>query len=401
MDIRSYLNINDLDIRKTHDARFMDQKVTPDVLSIIADCAINVVGSDINKEFTVQDIWDSQYFNENVKAVFNKPSVKNPAAKHEYDKFIQQPLKALSYAGVLSCKRRGQKNYFKIVSPEILQYIAFKDRNAYVFLCDYIEKVLRDSGLMAYFENYKTICDVGDDYAAEYIRIKNRFERFIKGNTSIKKDFEPKRIFPKIFNIYAVENGLPGSEAGKASKHPFHYSDLMYNRINWRDVKKAKGISRQESKKISRQESEDILVSQNTGYDHYLTQKAVNIIKAKYLDSEIHDTWGNGQATQVHHIFPKNKFPELAHYTENLIKLTPSQHSNKAHKNGNYQYVDKDYQLICLLAKAETIEESLRAGEFIYSKESFVHVINKGLSLSLKYDMSFKEIKDVIRKIFR
>lgn len=393
MDIEQYLTRKNLDIRKTHDARFMDQKVTPDVLSIIADCAINIVCSATKKEFTVQDIWDSQYFNENVKSIFNKPSVKNPTAKHEYDKFIQQPLKALCYAGVLSCVKKGQKNYFSIVNPEILQYIAFKDRNAYVFLCDYLEKVLKDSGLWMHFENYRIICEVGADYADEYLRIKSLFERFIRGNTPIKKDFEPKRIFPKIFNIYAVEHGLPGSESGKASKHPFHYSDLMYNRINWRDIKKAKGRSRQES--------EDILVSQNAGYNNYLIQKAVNIIKSRYSDSEVLDSWSNGAASQVHHIFPKNQFPELAHYTENLIKLTPSQHSNKAHKNGNYQYVDKDYQLTCLLAKAETIEQSLRNGEFIYSKESFVHVINKGLSLNMGYDLSFGEIRKTIRKTFR
>ena len=167
----------------------------------------------------------------------------------------------------------------------------------------------------------------------------------------------------------------------------------MYNRINWRDIKKAKGMSRQES--------EDILVSQNAGYNEYLIQKAVNIIKNKYNDSEIHDSWSNGPATQAHHIFPKSKFPELAHYTENIIKITPSQHSNKAHKNGNYQYVDKDYQLVCLLAKAESIEQSVMSGDHIYSKESFIHVINKGLSLNMKSDLSFSDIKQILRKAFR
>jgi len=41
--IENYLNEIDLDIRKTNNARFMDQKVTPDVLSIIADSILEFV----------------------------------------------------------------------------------------------------------------------------------------------------------------------------------------------------------------------------------------------------------------------------------------------------------------------------------------------------------------------
>jgi hypothetical protein len=41
--IENYLNEIDFDIRKTNNARFIDQKVTPDVLSIIADCILEFV----------------------------------------------------------------------------------------------------------------------------------------------------------------------------------------------------------------------------------------------------------------------------------------------------------------------------------------------------------------------
>ena len=47
--IENYLNEIDLDIRKTNNARFMDQKVTPDVLSIIADSILEFVWDDIEK----------------------------------------------------------------------------------------------------------------------------------------------------------------------------------------------------------------------------------------------------------------------------------------------------------------------------------------------------------------
>jgi hypothetical protein len=40
------------------------------------------------------------------------------------------------------------------------------------------------------------------------------------------------------YNTCAVENQLPGSEKGRISKCDFTFSDLMYNRKNWRDLNK-------------------------------------------------------------------------------------------------------------------------------------------------------------------
>lgn len=41
-EITKFLNKYDMDVRKSHDARFMDQKCTPDVVCFIADCLINL-----------------------------------------------------------------------------------------------------------------------------------------------------------------------------------------------------------------------------------------------------------------------------------------------------------------------------------------------------------------------
>ena len=112
--IKNHLDSINLDIKKTHDARFMDQKVTPDVLSIISDCVLQYVGEDTLKEFRTKDIWEFNYSNENVKDIFNKPDAMSEYAKSEYDKFFQQPLKMLAYAQILSCEKRGTSNYFKI-----------------------------------------------------------------------------------------------------------------------------------------------------------------------------------------------------------------------------------------------------------------------------------------------
>jgi len=37
-EVEKLLNSKDYDIRKSNDARFMDQKCTPDVVCVIADC---------------------------------------------------------------------------------------------------------------------------------------------------------------------------------------------------------------------------------------------------------------------------------------------------------------------------------------------------------------------------
>ena len=374
----------------------MDQKCTPDVVCIIADCVSNLRGDDIETEFTVQDIWDSQYFNKNVKAIFNKPSASNPTTKSEYDKFIQQPLRLLAYANVLNIEKRGNKNFYSIANLEILEYISLKDHNAYVFLYNYFVKVLGDSGLLKYFEAYKLKYEKGTLLSTDFTELQDRFIKFIIGNTAINKVTEIKRIYPKILNVYACENNLQGSIAGKLSKNQFYYTDLMYNRKNWRDVKKDKTVSRQEENTLNEQS-----IAQDTAYNVYLVQKAMNLIKKLQIESEVKDQWSNGDATQIHHIFPKSKFPQLAHYLENLIKLTATQHFTKAHPNNKTDAINLDYQLVCLLAKCDTIEKSLQKfGEKYYRKESFIHCVNTGISTELKFDINFKKIKQQLVSIY-
>ena len=202
------------------------------------------------------------------------------------------------------------------------------------------------------------------------------------------------RIFSKILNVYAVENQINGTEKGHMSKYVFTFSDLMYNRKNWRDLNKDKSITRQEA-----QEQQD--VEQQEAYNAYYVQKAMNLLRKIQVESEVHDQWGNGEATQVHHIFPKSQFPQLAHYLENLIKLTATQHFTKAHPDNKTQEINRDYQLTCLLAKADTVEKSLKAvGDKYYRKESFIFVINIGLDVHLSATLSFLEIKNMLVQLY-
>lgn len=390
-EITTYLSQFDLDIRKSGDARFMDQKCTPDVVCFIADCLINL---NPQGEFSVQDIWDMQYFIKSASAIFGKPSPKNASAHDEYDKFIQQPLRMLAYAHILEISKRGTTNYYSIANYEILDYIATKERNAYNFLYTYITKVLSDSNILRWFENFKVECQRDEVSQKDYKELKDKYTRFIIGNTAINGKVEVYRIFTKILNVYAVENDIRGTEGGRLSKDIIVFSDLMYNRKNWRDLDKAKAQTRQEAATIEE-------TKQQEEYDAYQVTKAMNLLRKIQIDSEVKDQYANGEATQVHHIFPKSEFPEIAHYLENLIKLTATQHYTMAHPSNRTQIVNRDYQLVCLLAKSQTIENSLKkVGEKYYRKESFIYVLNVGLNTELNMKLSFADIRAQLRLIY-
>lgn len=390
--INNFLGQFDLDVRKSGDARYSDQKCTPDVVCFIADCVINIVQE--GNTFTVNDIWESQYFIKNAVAVFGKPLPTNPKARHEYDKFIQQPLRLLGYAHVLNVSKIGNVNVYQISDEDMLDYISRRERNTYNFLYCYFKKVMEDSGMWKYFQEFIDLSKNGNATRLDYLGLRDRFIRFMVGNTNINTAVEVRRIFPKILNIFAVDNNICGSERGTLSKYPFTFSELMYNRKNWRDINKEKSITRQEA-------AEDAIDTQQEAFNAYYVQKAIALIRKIHHESEVHDAWGNGPATQVHHIFPKSQFPQIAHYIENLILLTATQHNTKAHPNNNTQVVDKDYQLVLLLAKSETIEKSLKkVGDKYYRKESFVYVINTGLNQEISVSLSFQDIRQFLITLY-
>src|SRR3989338_6471517 len=156
--LKQHFDQLDLDIRKKTPgySRFMNQNVTPDVLSFIADCIINFLGGKAaGITFVVGDIWEFPYFVKNTVAVFGKPSPENETVGSEYDKFIAQPLKTLAFAKILEEKKVGRKNTYIVLMPDILEYISQNERNALRFLVVYIEKVLFDSGFIDKLESYK------------------------------------------------------------------------------------------------------------------------------------------------------------------------------------------------------------------------------------------------------
>lgn len=389
--IAQHLENKDFDLRKKFSgySRYMDQKVTPDVLAFIADCILNLPEI---PSFTVRDIWESDYFEKNTKAIFGKPAPSNDSAFSEYNKFIGQPLKTLAYAHVLSETKEGQTNKYAINNKELLEYISLNERGALDFLCEYLIKVLSDSGFYSHFETYRDQVSKNPD-SGNFDTFKQRFQRFMRGNTEINGILEINRIFPKVLNPLAVRENIPGSEKGHMTKHPFMFSELMYNRTNFRDLKKAKGVSRQEAAELSSEQT------QQEDFAKYRVTKAMELIKRKYASSEVRDKWADGPATYVHHIFPKAKCPEYAAHTENLIKLTAEQHYGHAHPSARTQEVNPDYQIQCLLAKCDSIEQSLRDGEFIYSKDSFISMINACLGIDIDTQLSFEELRKTLSQM--
>ena len=380
---------SNFDIRVTHNARYVDQKCTPDIVCFIADCIVGT--SCANKRFTINDLWDEKYFSENCRVIFGKPSPEDPSARNEYNKVLSQPLKLLAYAHVLEVEKVKRELFFMVADMEMLEFISMRERNAYNFMYSFFMRIARNSGIMRFFEEYRENCDA--DVKTARAVIYEKYHRFISGNTPSKSKTDVDRIFHKVFNVFAFHEMLPGSQGKLLS-----LSGLMYNRVNLRDKNhKQKNLTRNEGKKVM------IETINDNFYIDYQVSKAIRMVREKQGSvSEVKDELAMGVATEVHHIFPKSEFPELASYFENLILLTSSQHRQKAHPNSKFQLVDKEYQLVCLMAKSKTIENYIRDhGETFYTKKSFVYVVNTGThNHLLDENDSFVEIRKYIHNAY-
>ncbi len=394
--ITNYFKDKDLDIRKKNAgfSRFMDQKITPDVLAFVAESISHYLVASATGTFTSKDIEKSDFFVKNVSYNFNKPSPTDTRTASEYDKWSAQIIQTLRFAQIIEAQgKKGSAVLFRVKEPELLAYIATRTQNAYAFLVAYVTKVLQDSGFYSYFENYRDLYISGKLTQSDFEELKEKYQTFTRTYTDIKGDFEPRRIFPKVINILASEHRVPGTISGRMSKYPFLTSDLVYNRINFRDRKKSKTVSRTE---LQEQSNSSI---QRQKPEHRIAE-AKKRIKQLHPNSEVNDQWANGEATQIHHIFPENEFPQLADRLENLIRLTPTQHNTKAHPSNKTTVIDRDYQQLCLLEKSYSIEQSINKGEFDYSKESFVGVINAGLGINISYESTFDEIRLAVKKLY-
>ncbi len=387
-----FFDNRDLDIRKKgNNPRFLDQKCTPDVISFIADCICQIGKTTFDRN----DIWKNEYFVKNASFIFGKPSPRNQAANHEYDKLILQPLDLFSYAGVLSKQKIGIKNSFSIQDRKILEHIARNEKDSFLFLFCYLDKFVKDSGFRETLARFLQQQD-----KASFNELKKKFIQFMLAYSNIGSrqsknggEVEIRRIFPKFLNIFAVYEQKKGSIHGHISDGIFLMSDLMYNRVNFRDISKLKNITRSEQEQIKH--------SKPNKYRDFQTQKAMKWMKRYHPYSEVHDKL-YGPTDCIHHIFPKSEFPEISYYIENLIALTSGQHTTLAHPHGNTKEIDKMYQKMCLKSKEHTIQAELQKAETQYSLPDFIFVLTKGFrqKISIPVDADFATIDGSIERYF-
>lgn len=397
-EIISFVSNKNYDIRISRNARWIDQKCTPDVLCIVADCILNFIDSGEHTMFVSKDIWFSDYAIQNVHEIFRKVDVDDDSADNEYDKFFGQPLKLFAYAGILEESKQGRLNTYTVTSRELLEFIASRERNALIFLTHYINKVICDSGLINIFNRF-----FEQQTKDAYNRLKDTFFEFTTTNTAIGSrgstgKTECGRIFTKVINILAFKYNKKGTEKGRLSKHPITYDMLMYNRDNFRDIyaEKPKSISRKDY-----MSQHHIVI--NEAYYLYMSTKAKRRLKTW------NDNYRNGlsemngdpeYASHIHHIFSASEYPEISYYFENLIALTPNQHLNKAHPNGRTTIIDKDYQHDCLIVKIESIKQNLESDiEKIYSFNDLLHVLFVGFDEEEFLDIEENDFNGVKTKI--
>lgn len=395
--IQMFLDEHDYDVRKSHNGRWIDQKCTMDVVCLVADCIVEYTSGNSNKSFTVNDIWYNDYTVENVQQIFSKP---NPTEKasNEYDKYFGQPIKLLDAAGIIRGEKSGRGYKYSIVNQELLEYISFRERNSYNFLCLYIEKVLKDSGIYRTFEYFFRLQD-----KSSFKELKDTYTQFTIENTPINGVTECGRIFTKVLNPLACKYKKYGTERGHLSKDIITQDMIMYNQRNWRDILSEK------PKNMPRIDYETSLAKQD---DDYMTTYRIN--RAKRNLRRYNDLYRDGKtevyderhifdpATQIHHIFPANEFPTIADYLENLIALTPTQHFSYAHPNNNTQYIDREYQYLCLIAKTGAIRDNLLGKKhepIIYDFYLYQTVLNTGLETDEFFQVQEMDFEGLLNRI--
>lgn len=81
--------------------------------------------------------------------------------------------------------------------------------------------------------------------------------------------------------------------------------------------------------------------------------------------------------------------------------LTPNQHFSMAHPNNNTQYIDKDFQYICLLIKSNKIKDNLVSDLLpkFYDFYDYMYVLNTGLDTEDFSEVEYLDFATIINKI--
>ena len=115
-----FLESNNYDVRTIDIARWIDQKCTPDVINIVADCVIFYIEqNDEETFFNMPSIRDMEYSRDIVEMYYKKP--RPDRQSNEYDKFFGQPLELFAFSHVLDKEKRGRFNWYKVNNLKLLE----------------------------------------------------------------------------------------------------------------------------------------------------------------------------------------------------------------------------------------------------------------------------------------
>lgn len=230
--VSRFLEERNYDVRISGNGRWIDQKCAFDAVCFVADCIMDYIQSGGSQPFQSPNIWKSEYAITNVQNIFCKPDPLRRTTLDEYNKFFRQPMKMLAAAGVLREDGVVRNTIqFSVANMDILQYIALRERNAFDFLCLYIEKTLKDSGL---WDSFETFFDEQTNDALQ--SLKDTFAAFCIKYTPINTAVEASRIFTKVLNPLACKYHKKGTAKGKISPSMITYampnSNTSYDELN-------------------------------------------------------------------------------------------------------------------------------------------------------------------------
>ena len=375
-------------------SRFMDQKVTPDVLQVIASVITKIEGND----FCSQDIWKHPYFAMVNKDFFGKGDVLDPNRSNEYDKFIGQCLNTLNFANVIKfVGKRGNMNLFTVQNLSFLEFIALTPQNTLSFLVYYLEEVLHQSGLLYSFKSFIECTD--SSKKQRVLELKEEFDIFMKQHTNISETnkHETGRIFAKVLNPLAHYYHSQGIQRGRLSTNYIKYTDLMYNQENWYDtlIKKPSNISRKQFLAItSPPKAQAYRVKSAIEQAKNMNLRVFNFNRAELLDPDNQSYKG---PLQGHHIFPQNLYPEIGDYPEGIILISPNQHFGQAHPNGETARINTLFQKTALLAKLDIVLNN----DFkdLYNIHRFLEVLSVGFEQPIMFNPDSKSVEEIRKEI--
>lgn len=391
VNIKRY--IESLDLTKTPEKLgvHFEQKITPDLLWCVAATIIGLTGRNINFEFGDKEIRTSPYFISLMRDYFTKPT-QNSNTENEYNKVSKYQCGLLEYVGVLR-RTANRPRKLKIKNLQALEFISNHDRSALEFLKYYVEKLLIDNGLMAIFKKYKK-----DPSQQNYESVKDKYWQWAKEHTGVRTN-NPQhsyRVVNKIFNLYAYSHRIPGESSARVTSGICPYTNLVYNRVNFRDVNMPTGISRREfTESIELDESDPNIFRS-------LVMRSKQDVRQRHRKSEIavkEYNYHDDEGIHAHRVLPESQYNQFAFFKENIICLTPGQHLSLAHVRGNTHRVDSGFQKICLKYKLKSIEDSMLLEDNFYNLENFITLINIFPSINLPLDSDLETVRRTLNNL--